>query len=131
MEKRQKLTLPLNGKQEAVLESVRSIAKVLGVSQEWASAIALTESSLGLKQKSPTGCRGVFQMSSVAMKDLLWEMENVQEDETIDICCGILYLKLLLKRHLTVEKATGKYCDPNDREFYVPKVMRLMKEFGE
>jgi len=100
----------------------------MGLDPAWALAVAMVESSLGEKQKSPTGCRGVFQMSAIAMKDLLQEMEK-QDDDLIDIACGLAFLHLLLKRHKTMEAATAKFCDPNDRDFYVSRVVNYMEVF--
>lgn len=110
-----------NKKQTETKEKIQQIAESFGVDPSWAASVAMVESSLGLHQKSPTGCRGVFQMSGIAMKDLLYEMENV-DDDLIDIACGILFLRLLLKRWGTMRKATEHYCDPNDRHFYMNKV---------
>jgi membrane-bound lytic murein transglycosylase MltF len=120
--------MELNQKQIETKERIIKIAKAMGLDPVWALAIAMTESSLGLKQKSPTGCRGVFQMSSIAMKDLLQEMEK-SDDDTIDIACGLSFLRLLLKRHKTIEAATAKFCDPNDRDFYVDKVISYMNSY--
>lgn len=119
----------MNAKQKQVQADIVKLAEIIGVDPVWACAIAQVESSYGIHQLSPTGCKGVFQMSSIAMKDLLWEMAK-HDDEMIDICCGLLFLRLLLKRHGTIEKATAKYCDPNDRHFYIPKVMNIIKNWG-
>ena len=54
-----------------ILDKIKAFAPQLGVDPSWAAAIAMTESSLGINQLSPTGARGVFQMTSIAMKDLL------------------------------------------------------------
>jgi hypothetical protein len=89
----------------------------------------MVESSLGMVQLSRTGCKGVFQMSTIAMKDLLQEMEK-QDDDMIDILCGLLFLRLLLKRWKTHEEATAHFCDPNDRSFYLGKVTQYMRIFG-
>uniref|UniRef100_A0A6M3K694 Putative transglycosylase n=1 Tax=viral metagenome TaxID=1070528 RepID=A0A6M3K694_9ZZZZ len=109
---------------------ITAIAKVLGVDPVWATAIAMVESSLGTNQRSPTGCKGVFQMSSIAVKDLLQEMEK-NDDDLIDIACGIAFLHLLLKRHKSIEEATAHFCDPADRGFYVDKVLAYMKIFKQ
>ena len=106
---------------------IDKISQLIGIDPAWACAVASVESSYGLKQKSPTGARGVFQMTGIAMKDLLQEMEK-HDDDLIDICCGILFLRLLLKRHGTIEKATAKFCDPKDRPWYVPKVMEVIEK---
>jgi membrane-bound lytic murein transglycosylase MltF len=109
-----------------VKEKIELLAPLFGVDPVWAVAIAMMESSLGEHQKSPTGCRGVFQMSGIAMKDLLIEMEQ-RDDDLSDIACGIAFLRLLHKRHDSIEAATAKFCDPKDRDFYVPSVMKYMK----
>lgn len=110
-------------------QKIERVALALGVDPAWAVAVAMVESSLGDNQKSPTGCKGVFQMSSIAMKDLLQEMEKA-DDDTIDIACGLSFLHLLLKRHGSIEAATAKFCDPKDRSFYVPRVMEYKEVFA-
>jgi len=45
----------LNDEQKDTLEKIDRIAMALGVDPSWAAAVAMTESSLGMKQKSPTG----------------------------------------------------------------------------
>lgn len=118
----------INKRQADTSSTIQKISEILGVDSKWTVAVAFVESSLGENQKSPTGCRGVFQMSSVAMKDLLLEMEK-KDDDLIDICCGILFLRVLLRRHGSIEAATAKFCDPNDRGFYVDRVMKHTGEF--
>lgn len=120
----------LNEKQQDTKRKIEILAAVIGVNPKWAAAVAMTESSLGLQQKSPSGCRGVFQMSSIAMKDLLWEMER-NDDDLIDIGCGILFLALLLKRWKSIDEATLHFCDPADRDFYLDRVRDYMAELGE
>ncbi len=115
----------LNNKQLETLETIRSFSIMLDLDPSWTSAIALTESSLGLNQQSRTGCKGVFQMSSIAMKDLLMEMLKV-DDDLIDILCGLLFLRLLLRRHKTLKGATDHFCDPGDLHFYYNKVIKNM-----
>lgn len=118
----------LNDKQLVIKDIISSIAPYAGVSTSWALAVAMTESSLGLNQKSPTGCKGVYQMSSIAMKDLLQAMTEA-DDDVIDVLIGLAFLRLLLHRHKTVERATEKFCDPKDRGFYVERVLGYMNEF--
>ena len=118
----------LNQKQSEIKNRIKSIAEIFGVDPVWAQSVAMTESSLGLNQKSPTGCRGVFQMSLIAMKDLLQLMEQV-DDDLVDIVCGIAFLRLLLKRWKTIEEATKHFCDPNDGDFYLDRVKSYMEEF--
>lgn len=67
-------------------------------------------------------------MSTIAMKDLLNEMQKI-DDDLIDILCGLLFLRLLLNRHKTMHKATEHFCDPAERSKYTAEVMELMKHF--
>lgn len=120
----------LTSRQMECRHEIVRIAQAMGVDPVWATAVAMVESSLGEAQVSPTGCVGVFQMSSIAMKDLHQEMSK-QNDDVADIACGLAFLHLLLKRHKTIEAATAKFCDPNDRDFYVNKVLGYMKVFEE
>lgn len=120
--------MKLSQSQMRVKEKVEQLATIFNIDPLWASAVAMTESSLGMFQKSPTNCLGIFQMSSIAMKDLLLSMEN-KEDDLIDIACGVSFLYLLLKRHKTIEEATSHFCDPDDRDFYIKRVIDYMSEF--
>ena len=122
--------MTLNEKQYDTLRNIQKAAKLLDVDPDWAAAVAMTESALGLHQLSKTGAKGVFQMTTIAMKDLLQEMQK-SDDDLIDIACGVLFLRLLLKRHKTIEAATAKYCDPNDRGFYIDRVKKYMEEIKE
>lgn len=122
--------LQLSPKQKEVKANIEAFASLFGIDPNWAVAVALVESSLGLYQRSPTNCLGVFQMSSVAMKDLLQEMQK-EDDELCDIACGIAFLRLLYRRWGSIETATSHFCDPNDRHFYVDKVKRFMRELEE
>ena len=116
----------LNEKQLKTKQNIERIAEFFGLDPSWPVAVAMTESSLGLNQKSPTGCLGVFQMSGIAMKDLLKEMEK-RDDDLIDITCGVAFLYLLLRRWGTINDATAHFCDPNDRNFYVDQVLKYMR----
>ena len=118
----------LTDKQKDTIDKIKKVAEITGMNASWLCAVAFVESSLGIHQKSPTGCRGVYQMSGIAMKDLLIEMEN-SNDDWADILCGIAFLKLLLKRHKTIEHATSHFCEPNDRHFYIDRVIKAMGEF--
>lgn len=120
----------LTRKQAETKAKIEQVAELLGIDPVWAVSIAMVESSLGEFQKSPTGCLGVFQMSSIAMKDLLQEMGRIDND-IVDIVCGILFLRLLLKRWKTIGKATIHYCAPADRDFYLERVYRYMEEFKD
>ncbi len=120
----------LTVRQQQTLAEIRRLAPVVGIDPAWSAAVAMTESSLGEKQLSPTGCRGVYQMSMIAMRDL-WQTMQLQDDDMIDILCGLLFLRLLLRRHGSIEAATGHFCDPNDRDFYVERVKQYMEVFRD
>ncbi len=121
----------LSQKQLETKSKIDTLASLLGLPPSWPSAIAMVESSLGLNQESPTGCVGVFQLSSIAMRDLRLEMKK-HDDEWIDILCGMAFLYLLYKRFGgDIVKATEHFCDPNDRDFYVNRMLRYKKEFEQ
>jgi len=122
--------MTLNQKQLETRDMVKRIAAYFGLDPNWLLGVAMTESSLGLNQKSKTGARGVFQMTSIAMKDLLQEMDK-SDDDMIDGALGAAFLYLLKKRWGSDEDATAHFCDPADRHFYIDKVMRLKKTFEE
>jgi len=119
----------LTQKQIETKVKIEFFARLFGIDPVWAVAVAMTESSLGIFQKSPTGCSGVFQMSTIAMKDLLLSMRDI-DDDMVDIVCGIAFLRLLLKRWKTIEQATEHFCDPDDRNFYLNRVKKYMDEQG-
>jgi hypothetical protein len=117
--------MQLNQQQAETKAKIELFARLFGIDPSWAVAVAMTESSLGLHQLSPTRCRGVFQMSSIAMRDLLLTMDQI-DDDLVDIVCGIAFLRLLIKRHGTIEQATKHYCDPQDRGFYWDRCRHFM-----
>ena len=122
--------MKLDARQLETLEKIRRAAELLGVDPDWASAVAMVESAMGKYQLSKTGAKGVFQMTSIAMKDLLNEMQR-QDDDMGDILCGVLFLRLLLKRWKTEEEATGHFCDPADRGFYIDRMKKFRKELKD
>ena len=124
--KRQAEVAGLNERQVETRAKIEAMAALFGIDPKWAVAIALVESSLGENQKSPTGCKGVFQMSTIAMKDLLLSMET-KDDDLVDIACGVAYLRLLLRRWKTVGGATIRFCDPKDRDFYLQRTLEYME----
>jgi len=115
-------------KQIETREKIKTFAPLLGVDINWALAIAMVESSLGVNQISPTGCKGVFQMSSIAMKDL-HNLMSASDDDLADIVCGLSFLSLLKKRWKTTEEATAHFCDPKEIDNYLSKVKVYMKVF--
>lgn len=119
----------LDQKQLTTLMKIRTAAKLAEIDPDIAVGLAMTESSLGKYQKSKTGAKGVFQLTSIAMKDLLQWMEK-NDDDVVDILCGVAFLYLLTKRHGSEEKALEHYCDPNDRGFYMDRVKKFAKELS-
>ena len=97
--------MELNQKQRETRDKVEFVSRLLGVEPAWADAVAMVESSLGLHQVSKTGCAGVFQMSTIAMKDLMQAMKN-NDDDMIDIMCGraVSCGLSLIKRHKSIER---------------------------
>lgn len=120
----------MNPRQDEIKRTIEYWAGLLGIDPNWASAIAMTESSLGEHRISPTNCRGIFQMSVIAMDDLRQLMGSPGDDVT-EILCGLLFLRLLQKRWGTIEEATLHYCDPADRGFYLDRIKGYMREFKE
>lgn len=118
--------MKLSARQWEVAELIREVARIAGIDKNWSVAHGMVESSLGVNRRSPTGAKGVFGMTSIAMKDLLQEMEN---DDTIAILCGVAFLKLLHDRHGEYRDATLKYCDPKDRDFYWARVKDYWEKF--
>ena len=118
----------MNLNQEEVKKEIEFYANLLGVDPTWASAVAMVESSLGENRISRTNCRGIFQMSSIAMEDLRLEMGS-EEDDTTEIVCGLLFLRLLCNRWGSLEEATNHFCDPKDRSFYLDRVLNYMEDF--
>ena len=118
--------MDLTPKQIETKTKIEIFARLFGIDPKWAVAVAMVESSLGEHQKSPTGARGVFQMTSIAMDDLRYSMEK-GDDDLVDIACGVAFLRLLLRRWKSYQSATVHYCDPNDRDFYLKKVMEYME----
>lgn len=118
----------LSPEQQAVKARIEAGAALFGLDPDWCLAVAMTESSLGLYQRSKTGCVGVFQMSSIAMKDLLRSMAE-RDDEAIDIAVGLSFLALLVRRWKTPEEATRHFCDPKDLAFYPDRVARYQAAF--
>ena len=119
--------LQLTQGQQDTRRRIEAVAAMFGIDPRWAVAVAMTESSLGVNQLSKTGCRGVFQMSTIAMKDLLQEMEQA-DDDLIDIVCGVAFLRVLLRRWHSIDGATLHYCDPQDRDFYLARVRQYMRQ---
>ena len=118
----------LSPAQRATQTRIETMAAFFGLDPDWCAAVAMVESSLGVAQKSPTGCLGVFQLSGIAMKDLRLAME-AHDDDRIDIACGVAFLALLKRRWGSEAAAIRHYCDPKDLGFYPARVARWRTKF--
>lgn len=114
--------------EDDVKKMIFKVCKAVGVDPAVAMAISEIESQHGMYRQSPTGARGVFQMTSIAMKDLLIEMAE-PDRQALGICCGVAFIRLLMTRHEDELTAISKYCDPDDREWYPEKVLRLAEKY--
>jgi hypothetical protein len=119
--------MALTFRQKDTRDKIFKVASAVGVDPEWALAIAKIESNWGEAQLSPTGAKGVFQLTTIALKDLLQAMER-KDDDIGDILCGIAFLHLLYKRWGNIHDATEHFCDPKDRGFYTPKMWDYYKK---
>lgn len=116
----------MNPNQQGIKEAIEYWSNLLGLDPVWTSAVAMVESSLGEHRVSNTGCLGIFQMSTVAMADL-----RQDDDDTTQILCGLLFLRLLLQRWGTEDEAINHFCDPADRSFYLDRVHGYMESFAQ
>jgi membrane-bound lytic murein transglycosylase MltF len=120
----------LSQQQLKIKSLIEQVTLSIGDNPILSVAVALVESSLGLQLKSPTGAKGVFQLTSIAMKDLHQEMDK-KGNEVIGVLCGLAFIHLLIKRHKTVEEVIHHYCDPKDYDFYIQQIKAYMKELSD
>lgn len=114
--------------QEEVKKATFEIARIVKVDPAICLAISEIESTHGLHLKSPTGALGIFQMTTIAMKDL--HMSMVTPGLEINgILAGVGFWNVLKTRHKDDEKAVAKYCDPKDRDWYIKKTLDLASEY--
>lgn len=113
----------------SIKDKIKAISEIVGLDPAWVLAIAEVESSMGVNQLSPTGARGVFQMTSIAMAELLRIMVR-KDDEWADILCGIAYLNALKNQWGSEDSATIKFCNPKDRDFYLSRVRKAREKFN-
>lgn len=113
---------------DSTKDKIKIFSRLFGVDPAYALAVAKVESNMGKYQRSHTGARGVYQMTTIAMRDLWLEMEK-QDDDIVDIAIGILFLRLLKQRWGTEEVGIHYFCDPKDRNFWVPKVKIEMEKY--
>ena len=120
--------ITLNDKQIANKGMIEAFAQLQRIPPAWAVAVAMEESSLGLKMLSLTKAKGLFGDTSAAMMDVL---NMCQYDPVVSASAGGAYLHVLLDRFKDIETATFHYPDPKDRDWYVKKVMDYMEEFKD
>lgn len=120
----------MDDKPNTIKDKIIEASKLVGLNPSWTLAIAEVESSMGANQLSPTGAKGVFQMTSIAMAELLRIMVR-KDDEWVDIFCGIVYLNHLKKQWGSESLATIHYCDPKVRDEYLNKVQKAKEKFEQ
>ncbi len=113
---------------ESRKQKIITISEIIGLNPTWCLAIADVESSMGINQLSPTGAKGVYQLTNIAFKDLRQDMER-KNDDTIDILCGLAFLYLLKRRWGSETEATLHYCDPAVKTDYLEKMKKAMAKF--
>lgn len=114
--------------QEKIALKVVEIANFFGIDPAWLLALCETESSMGINNLSPTGAKGPFGMTSIAMKDLHQEMVR---KPLIGIACGAAFASVLYDRWETIPRATEHFCNPADRAFYGNRVAAAMDRYKD
>jgi len=100
-----------SGRYEGTSQTVRIKNKIIeeanrqGVDPALALGLAEQESHFNPKAKSQTGARGIFQMTSVACKQVGIPFDDKLYDADYNIKYGIKYLKWCLDHTKTVEEA--------------------------
>lgn len=106
---------------------IRKVCLAVGFPEPLAVAVAQVESAMGRYQKSPTGARGVFQLTSIAFKDMMESLTSTERHERTDILCGVAFLCLLQDRWEGIEAIVSHFCDPAEKEAYWKKVQYLLE----
>jgi hypothetical protein len=122
--------MSLTQKQTEIFNLCKDHAIWLGIDPSWALAIADQESTFGLNLISPTGARGIYQDTTIAMKDILEFIGHDNEAAyKASIAVGQSELLVLLTRWHDIEIATSHYCDPKVKAQYVASVMSKIKQY--
>lgn len=86
---------------EQIVELIRSTAAAHGVPVKTALAIAWLESKFDPNAVSSTGAKGVYQMTSIAVRDVATrgqprvDIKGREMDPGLNVLAGILYIKLV------------------------------------
>lgn len=107
-------------------EKIRAICEIIEFPADGAVAIAQVESAMGKYLLSRTGARGIFQLTSIAMRDMLEAMARPKHERT-GILCGLAFLCLLQDRWTDLDTIVRHYCDPDEKEAYLAKVHEFME----
>ena len=94
---------------------VRMAALKAGIDPHMAAAVANKESGFNPDAVSPTGVKGVMQVSHIAAQDLGMDPSTVRNDMDANIQAGVGYL---------AKHGLNKYPDPAVRNSYVRDVMK-------
>lgn len=106
-------------------EKIRAICKIVEFPEDLAVAIAKVESAMGKYILSPTGAKGIFQLTSIAMKDMLQVMAEHKYERTA-ILCGIGFLCLLQDRWMDAQEIVFHFCDPAEKDAYWKKIQKVI-----
>ena len=93
---------------------VRVAAQQAGIDPHMAASVANKESGFDVEAKSPTGVKGVMQVSGIAAKDLGYDPKDVRNNPDLNIMAGVQYL---------AKHGLEKYPDPAVKNSYVKDVL--------
>lgn len=93
---------------------VRVAAQQAGIDPHMAASVANKESGFNTEAKSPTGVKGVMQVSGIAAKDLGYNPQDVRNNPDLNIMAGVQYL---------AKHGLEKYPDPAVKNSYVKDVL--------
>jgi len=94
---------------------VRVAAQQAGIDPHMAASVANKESGFNTEAKSPTGVKGVMQVSGIAAKDLGYDPKDVRSNPDLNIMAGVQYL---------AKHGLDKYPDPAVKNSYVKDVLQ-------
>lgn len=94
---------------------VRVAAQQAGIDPHMAASVANKESGFDAEAKSPTGVKGIMQVSGIAAKDLGYNPKDVRSNPDLNIMAGVQYL---------AKHGLEKYPDPAVKNSYVKDVLK-------
>jgi len=86
---------------DEILAIIRGVAAEEGIPAKTMLTIARLESNFNPKAKSPTGAKGLFQMTSIAVKDVIqrgkpsFDLTGKEYDARANAIAGARYIKIL------------------------------------